>query len=113
MFDLSSVESQGDEADCMYFIEDGEVRVTVKNQVNFCDRKTPPLPPPQNRNFLLLYFNIYHSLLHKISFSVWLFDIITLFICFFSASVSISLRYLYKQLGCLCFQDLQLFLIAT
>lgn len=42
MFDLSSVESQGDEADCMYFIEDGEVRVTVKNQVNFCDPKTPP-----------------------------------------------------------------------
>lgn len=32
---------------------------------------------------------------------------------FFSASVSISLQYLYKQLGCLCFQDLQLFLIAT
>lgn len=44
MFDLSSVESQGDEADCMYFIEDGEVRVTVKNQVNFCDPKTPPPP---------------------------------------------------------------------
>lgn len=42
MFDLSSVESQGDEADCMYFIEDGEVRVTVKNQVNLCDHKTPP-----------------------------------------------------------------------
>lgn len=112
MFDLSSVESQGDEADCMYFIEDGEVRVTVKNQVNFCDPKTSP--PQKNRNFLQLYFNIYHFLLHKISFSVWLFDIITLFICFFfSASVSISLQYLYKQLGCLCFQDLLLFLIAT
>lgn len=26
-------ELQGDEADCMYFIENGEVRVTVKNQV--------------------------------------------------------------------------------
>ena len=25
---------QGDEADCMYFIEDGEVRVTVKNMVS-------------------------------------------------------------------------------
>lgn len=50
MFDLSSVESQGDEADCMYFIEDGEVRVTVKNQVNFCDPKTPPPPPKKNRN---------------------------------------------------------------
>lgn len=70
-------------------------------------------PPKKNRNFLQLYFNICHSLLHKISFSVWLFDIITIFICFFSASVSISLQYLYKQLGCLCFQDLQLFLIAT
>lgn len=87
MFDLSSVESQGDEADCMYFIEDGEVRVTVKNQVNFCDPKTPPLP--QNRNFLLLYFNIYHSLLHKISFSVWLFDIIILFKSVFSLQVSL------------------------
>ena len=24
---------QGDEADCMYFIEDGEVSITVKNKV--------------------------------------------------------------------------------
>ena len=24
---------QGDEADCMFFIEDGEVKITVKNKV--------------------------------------------------------------------------------
>ena len=29
---------QGDEADCMYFIEDGEVRVTVKNMVSIVTR---------------------------------------------------------------------------
>eukprot|EP00105_Crassostrea_gigas_P026984 XP_011448159.2 PREDICTED: cAMP-dependent protein kinase type II regulatory subunit isoform X3 [Crassostrea gigas] len=32
---------QGDEADCMYFIEDGEVRVTVKNQEEFDEGKDP------------------------------------------------------------------------
>nr|XP_022299214.1 cAMP-dependent protein kinase type II regulatory subunit-like isoform X3 [Crassostrea virginica] len=32
---------QGDEADCMYFIEDGEVRVTVKNQDEIDEVKDP------------------------------------------------------------------------
>lgn len=112
MFDLSSVESQGDEADCMYFIEDGEVRVTVKNQVNFCDPKTPPLPP---RIETFSYFISIFIILCCTKF-LFQFDCLILLLSlsvFISASVSISLQYLYKQLGCLCFQDLQLFLIAT
>lgn len=98
MFDLSSIESQGDEADCMYFIEDGEVRVTVKNQVYFCHPMTPSPPGKKEKNFLLLYFfvanNFFFFLYIFFLFtSIWLFDVITLFNCFFIASVSISLLY--------------------
>lgn len=102
MFDLSSIESQGDEADCMYFIEDGEVRVTVKNQVYFCHPMTPPpgkkrekLSPTlfQYLSFFVannFFFFLYIFFLFT---SIWLFDVITLFNCFFIASVSISLLY--------------------
>lgn len=114
MFDLSSVESQGDEADCMYFIEDGEVRVTVKNQVNFCDPKTPPPPPKKIETFsnFISISIIFYCTKFLFQFDYLIF-LLSLSVFFFSASVSISLQYLYKQLRCLCFQDLLLFLIAT
>ena len=35
---------QGDSADCMFFVEEGEVKITVKNKVNMVILSIPSIP---------------------------------------------------------------------
>ena len=42
--DLFKLYFQGDSADCMFFVEEGEVKITVKNKVNMVILSIPLIP---------------------------------------------------------------------